>query len=123
MTWYEDLYVYVDRKDMDAAGAWFAENVVMSMGNGKPVAGRTDVLDSLRHFQSMLSGLTHTFLTVAEEGDTTFLETRTKFELWTGDSVDISGVTILVRQNELITAQRIYADMAPLFAAIRRRND
>lgn len=117
MTWYEELYAHVDRKDMDAVGASFADDVVMTMGNGEPVVGRVNVIESLRQFQSMLAGLSHTFTAVAEQGDVTMLETITRFDLRSGESVEIKGVTLLERKGELITAQRMYADMAPLWAA------
>jgi ketosteroid isomerase-like protein len=117
MTWYEDLYGHVDGKDMDALAPWYADEVVMTMGNGEPIIGRANVVGSLRHFQSRLAGLAHTFLAVAEQGDVTMLETKTRFDLWTGESVELKGVTVIERAGDLITAQRMYVDMAPLWAA------
>jgi ketosteroid isomerase-like protein len=117
MTWYEDLYTSVDRKDMDAVAPWFAGDVVMTMGNSEPIVGRANVVGSLRQFQSTLAGLSHTFLAVIEQGDVAVLETSTRFELYSGASVELKGVTIIERAGGLITSQRMYVDMTPLWAA------
>lgn len=117
MKWYEELYALVDRKDMDAVGEWFADDVVLTMGNSEPVVGRHAVVEGLRQFQSTLAGLEHTFVAVSSAGDLTMLETRTAFHLWSGGSVELGGVTVIERRGELITAQRMYVDMAPLWAA------
>ena len=79
MTWYEDLYSHVDRKDMDAVALWFSDDVVMTMGNSEPIVGRADVVAALRQFQATLAGLSHTFLAVIEQGDAAMLETSTRF--------------------------------------------
>lgn len=117
MTWYEDLYTDVDRKDMDAVAPWFADDVVMTMGNSEPIVGRDNVVGSLRQFQSILAGLAHTFLAVIEQGDVAMLETKTRFDLHSGGCVELKGVTIIERAGGLITAQRMYVDMTPLWAA------
>jgi ketosteroid isomerase-like protein len=117
MTWYEDLYSHVDRKDMDAVAPWFSDDVVMTMGNSEPIVGRANVVASLRQFQATLAGLSHTFLAVIEQGDAAMLETSTRFELHSGASVELKGVTIIERADGLISGQRMYVDMAPLWAA------
>lgn len=118
MTWYEEMYAKVDEKDMDAVGGWFADDIVLTNGNGEPVVGRDSVVEGLRGFQSTFAGLAHTFIAVAEQGDVTMLETRTTFELWSGKSVDCEGVTVLERSGGLVTSMRMHADMTPLWAAM-----
>lgn len=116
MEWYEELYAHVDQMDMEAVAGNYAEDVVMTMNNGGPVIGRANVIGALSGFQSTLAGLTHTFTAVAEQGNVTFLESSVKFDLWTGDSVELKGVTVYERRGELITAHRMYVDMAPVKA-------
>jgi ketosteroid isomerase-like protein len=118
--WYEELYQQVDDKNMDAVGQWFAEDIVMAMGNADPVVGRTQVVEALRGFQATLAGLRHTFISAVENGDHTMLETNTHFDLLTGGSLELKGVTVIERRDGKITAQRMYVDMAPLWAAQAR---
>lgn len=116
MAWYEELYAHIDQKDMDAVAKEYAEDVVMTMNNNDAVIGRVNVIESLRGFQSTLAGLTHTFTAVAEQGNVTFLESSVKLDLWSGESVEVKGVTIYERRGTLITAHRMYVDMAPVKA-------
>lgn len=117
MAWYEDMYRLVDQKDMNAVGAWYADDVQMIVGDGEPVVGRANVVESLQRFQSTVAGLAHTFTSVAEQGGVSMFETSTTFTLRSGGSVKVKGVTIDERRDGLITSQRMYADMAPLWAA------
>lgn len=116
-TWYEEFYAALEAKDAEAVEAMMTADTSLRLGNRPPVEGRHAVLEASLHFWSMITSMRHSFEEVFERGDTTMFESLVEYTRLDGSKVTIPAATAIVRRDGLVAAQRVYVDVAPLFAA------
>ena len=61
--------------------------------------------------------MNHTFLNVVEDGDLAALEAVVKYTRHDGSTVEVPVTTMIERRDGLVAAQRVYIEIAPLFAS------
>ena len=115
-TWYHEFYAGVDAMDPTIFDRLCTEDTTLQMANHPLVEGRDAVRSGLQHFWSTIAGMRHTFGRVLQVGDNSVLEAVVEYTRLDGTVVDIPVATAIERRGELISAQRIYIDLAPLDA-------
>ena len=114
-TWYEEFYAGLDRLDLTFIDRLCTPDMTLQFGNNPMEVGRETVRAGLEHFFSLIGGMRHTFVKVAEVGDHAVLESLVQYTRLDGSTVEIPVATGVDRRDGLIAAQRIYIDLAPLF--------
>ena len=114
-TWYEEFYAGLDQLDLTFIDRHCTPDMTLQFANNPMDVGRDAVRAGLEHFFSLIGGMRHTFVKVAEVGDHSVLESVVQYTRLDGSTVDIPVATGVDRRDGLIAAQRIYIDLAPLF--------
>jgi ketosteroid isomerase-like protein len=113
--WYEEFYATVDAMDIDAAAQYLTADTTFRLGSKEETRGRDAVLEGMAHFWTMIGGISHTFVNVVESGNLAALEAVVEYTRLDDSKVSIPATTMVERRDGLVTAQRVYIDLAPLF--------
>lgn len=116
LPWYEQFYGAMEVKDIDAVCSMCTPDTRVQFANHEPVTGRDAVREVMLHFWGTIERMHHGFTHVQESGDLATLEADVTYTRLDGSSVVIKSGTVIRRQDGLIADQRIYVDLAPLFA-------
>jgi ketosteroid isomerase-like protein len=116
LPWYEEFYGAMEAKDIDTVCGMCTEDTRVQFANHEPVTGRDAVREVMLHFWGTIGRMHHRFTHVLESGDHAALEADVTYTRLDGSSVVIKSGTVIRRQEGLIADQRIYVDLAPLFA-------
>lgn len=114
-TWYETFFARVDALDITLADECLTEDTELTMANHPTVVGREAVRESMLHLYTMIHGMHHEFRRVIEDGDNATVEAICTYTRNDDSTVAIPVLTAVERRNGLVSAQRIYIDLAPLF--------
>lgn len=117
-TWWEDFYARVDVFDPTLVDELLTEDTRFTMGNHETSVGRDAFRTGVGNLQKLVKGMRHTFLRVIEDGDHATLEAICEYTKHDGTTVAIPVLTAIERRDGLIAAQRVYIDLAPLFASV-----
>lgn len=116
MTWYEEFYGALDAMDSDRVREMLAADTTLRLGNKEEIVGREAVMEATVHFWETIGGMRHTFLNAVESGDLAALESVVEYTRLDGSKVEIPVTTMIERRDGKVGAQRVYLDVAPLFA-------
>ena len=116
LLWYEQFYGAMEAKDIDTVCGMCTQDTRVQFANHEPVAGREAVRAVMLHFWGTIERMHHGFTHVLESDDQAVLEADVTYTRLDGSSVVIKSGTVIRRQDGLIADQRIYVDLAPLFA-------
>ena len=86
------------------------------MANQATIVGRDAVRAAMLHLYTMIHGMHHEFKKVIEDDDSATLEAVCTYTRNDDSTVAIPVMTAVERCGGLVAAQRIYIDLAPLFA-------
>ena len=112
-----ELYPMVDRRDVAAVGAKFAEDATMVFGNGDPMHGRAGIEAGNAAIFTTIAGLSHRIRREWTVEDTTIAVTDVTYTRLDGKRVTLPAVSIWrAGADGLIADFRVYADLAPVFA-------
>jgi ketosteroid isomerase-like protein len=114
--WFSAMYASIDAMRLDDFVARLAPDVEVVVGNNPAMKGRQAAKDGIGYFFSMIDGIKHHVVNVAESRDLTFLEANVEYLRKDGKTVTIPAVTVLERNGELVKSLRIYFDVAPVYA-------
>ena len=116
MTWIQELYAGIDARDLGVLDRCCTADTVVRMANHPPAEGREAVREALERFWATIRGLDHELVAVVgdPDGDRVVVEAVVTCTLRDGRAVRVPAATVIERRDGLVTAQRIYADLAPL---------
>lgn len=115
--WYLEYLGAMDRKDLDAYGAFLAENCVLQMNNQPPVTGKEAVLGGLATYWQSFGGVEHDLDNIYGDDRRFALEALNHYRRLDGGAVTLRAVAFTDRDEAgLVTSVRLYTDTGPLFA-------
>lgn len=107
----------IDARDVDAYGAFLAEDVAMQFNNAAPIVGKSAVLATLRDYWASYASLQHDLTNIYGDDQHFALEALNHYRRHDGTSVTTRAVAFTDRKSDgHVTSVRIYADASPLFA-------
>ena len=106
----------LDAKDVDAYGAFLADECVLQINNGEPVVGKAAILPMLGQYWSSFGGLEHDLLNIYGTDASFAAEALNHYTRADGRSVTLRAVACTDRDAAgLVTSVRLYSDTTPLF--------
>jgi ketosteroid isomerase-like protein len=116
--WLKDLYSTIDAKDLDGFVDALSEDVVVVFANNPPAVGKDQVRAAIGGFFGTIESMSHNFLNVFVDGETTLLEADIDYGRLDGQHVHVPCLSVLHRDGEHVDQLRIFADLAPVFAPL-----
>ncbi|MCU1682873.1 MAG: hypothetical protein JWQ81_3612 [Amycolatopsis sp.] len=117
--WVTDYFAVVDAMDLQSFVDNHAEDAVVVFGNNPPAEGKAAISEAIGGFWSMIGGLRHDRRHLwFVDGGTAVLEASVHYWTKAGSEVVLPCVSLLDRQDALVTSLRVHIDLAPLFAEI-----
>ena len=115
--WYLSYLEALDAKDVDAYGAFLADDCVMQQNNAEPVEGKAAILAGLAQYWNTFGTLEHELLNIYGTDSAFMLEALNDYTRKDGKPVTLRAVALTDR-NEAgqVVSFRFYTDTAPLFA-------
>jgi len=115
--WYLDYLGAMDRKDLDAYGAFLAGNCALQMNNQPPTAGKEAVLRGLAAYWRSFGAIEHDLDNIYGDDRRFALEALNHYRRLDGGAVTLRAVAFTDRDEAgLVTSVRLYTDTGPLFA-------
>lgn len=115
--WIKRYYELCGAKDIDSAMDFWAAEGVLRFANHEPVRGRDAIHSVLSQIVHNWVKETHTLLDLWElPGDLVVFEMNVAFDRHDGEHVVVPGAAICHVDGERFLEQRIFVDMAPVFA-------
>ncbi|MTD55422.1 nuclear transport factor 2 family protein [Amycolatopsis pithecellobii] len=117
-TWIGRYYELCGAKDIDRAMEFWAPEGVLRFANFDPLVGRELIHSTLSELVNSWVKETHTLLNLWElTGGLVAFEMDVAFDRHDGQHVSVPGAAVCRVDGERFLEQRIYVDMAPVFAA------
>jgi len=116
--WLRDLYSTIDAKDLDGFVGALSDDVVVVFGNNPPAVGKDQVRAAIGGFFGTIASMSHNFLHVYADGDTTLLEADIDYGRLDGSHVHVPCLSVLHRDGDVVDQLRIFVDLAPVFAPL-----
>ena len=113
--WIERQYETVDGMDMDGFLPFIDDEAQLRFGNSEPASGHDQIRRAVDEFWDSIEDLRHEFTGIWERDDVVVLEASIRYTKLDGEAMYIPVTTIIEREGEIVTALRIYGDMAPLY--------
>jgi ketosteroid isomerase-like protein len=113
--WYQEFYDAIESGDVPAMRRLMTHDTSLRLGNRPAIDGIEAVIEASQHFWSLITSMKHSFETVIEGGDTTMFESSVLYTRLDGSTITIPAATAIDRRDGLVSAQRIYVDVTPLF--------
>lgn len=116
--WYLDYLGAMDRKDLDAYGAFLAEGCAMRMNNAAPTVGKAAVLQALGAYWQSFGGIEHDLDNIYGDDRRFALEALNHYRRLDGGGGATPRAVAFTDRDEagLVTSVRLYTDTGPLFA-------
>jgi ketosteroid isomerase-like protein len=115
--WYIDYLGAMDRKDLDAYGAFLADDCALRMNNQPPTAGKHAVLRGLDAYWRSFGTIEHDLDNIYGDDRRFALEALNHYTRLDGAAVTLRAVAFTDRDDAgLVTSVRLYTDTGPLFA-------
>lgn len=118
----ERYYELIDNGQLNEACELMTDDVKLTFANAAPVFGRAAANSSIQFVLDFCHSIKHDVVTFfqSDNGDgtsTAFVEIRIKYNLKNGKFVDIPGAVVAtVNADGMFTEQRLYGDLADVFA-------
>lgn len=112
------MFADLERMDAHAWASRLAPDVVMRFANEDPVYGRDRCREAVAAFHARIEGVRYDLVELWEHGEATIVEANVTYRRTDGREVTLPTVTIYrTGADDLISDYRVYADLAPVFAA------
>ncbi len=116
--WCLDYLGAMDRKNLDAYGAFLAEGCALQMNNRPPTVGKAAVLQGLAAYWRSFGAIEHDLDNIYGDDRRFALEALNHYRRLDGGAVTLRAVAFTDRgETGLVTSDRLYTDTGPLFAA------
>ena len=112
----DKLFAAIDGKDAAGFAGFLTERGVFRFGSSPPVTGRAAVQAAVGAFFDSIDGLTHSVTHVWRDDSMLACEGEVCYRRLDGREVIIPFVDVFELDGDLISAYRIYIDIAPLYA-------
>ena len=116
VSWMEELFRGIDRKDTDAFMVFLSESPVFQFGNAPPVRGRDEVRAAVAGFFEAIAGIEHRLAGSWQIGDAAFSHGRVTYRRHDGSQLEVPFATVFGLEGDVIREYLIYADTSALFA-------
>ena len=113
----EGLFAAIDRKDPDAFAAYLTEDAAFRFGSAPPVHGRAAIAEAVGKFFESVAALSHELNLFVVDESTIVCEGETTYTRHDGSTVTVPFTDVFDMEGDLIRNYKIYADIAPLYAA------
>ena len=114
---YLDYLGAMDRKDVDAYGAFLAGGCALQMNNRPPTVGKEAVLKGLAAYWRSFGAVEHDLDNIYGDDRRFALEALNHYRRLDGGAVTLRAVAFTDRDGAgLVTSVRLYTDTGPLFA-------
>ena len=115
--WYLNYLGAVDCKDLDAHGAFRADDCALQMNNQPPTVGKEAVLRGLGTYWQSFGGVEHDLDNIYGDDRRFALETLNHYRRLGGGAVTLRAVAFTDRgETGLVTSVHLYTDTGPLSA-------
>ena len=113
-------YASIDKtKKMDEAILFFTEDATLYFANNEPVSGREGIHAAISGILDSVEDIRHDVRGVWEDEEgTVIFEVDVTYFLKDEREVSLSGAVFCEMEDGHFKEQRIYADLAPLFAGL-----
>lgn len=112
----DKLFAAIDRKDAAAFAGFLAEDGTFRFGSAPPVRGRAAIRSAVAEFFDSIDSVSHSVSHVWRDGATLACEGEVCYRRLDGREVILPFADVFEFGGELISAYRIYIDIAPLYA-------
>jgi ketosteroid isomerase-like protein len=109
------LFAAIDAKDAAAFAAFVSEDGIFRFGSAPAVNGRAAIQAAVADFFSTIDGLSHSVTRVWRDDASLACEGEVCYRRHDGSEVVIPFVDVFEFDGELISAYKIYIDIAPLY--------
>ena len=110
------LFGAIDSSDAARFADFLTEDALFRFGSAPPVHGRTAIRQAVAGFFSSIAGCRHTLHRVWTAPGTLACEGEVAYRRLDGSEISVPFVDTFEMRADLISAYRIYIDMAPLYA-------
>jgi ketosteroid isomerase-like protein len=114
-----EYYDAMESKDLERYGAYYAEDMTLTLANSPTVTGAANARESMSDLLSQVRSLHHDLVNVWEEdGGVVIFESVGTWNFYAGTTITISACSVCTMLDGKFTDQRIYVDNAPVSAAL-----
>lgn len=114
--WYLGYLNVLDEKDLDAYGAYLADDCVMITNNQPPVEGKQAIMEALKSYWATFGSLEHDLLNIYGTDTAFMLEALNNYKRTDGQPVTARAVAFTDRDDSgQVTSVRLYSDTSALF--------
>jgi ketosteroid isomerase-like protein len=110
------LFAAIDAKDAAAFAEFITEDGEFRFGSAPAVSGRAAIQAAVADFFSTIDGLSHSITKVWREDTSLACEGEVCYRRHDGTEIVVPFVDVFEIDGELISAYKIYIDIAPLYA-------
>ncbi len=110
------LFDAIDCSDATRFADFLTEDALFRFGSAPPVHGRKAIREAVAGFFSSIAGCRHALHRVWSGPGTLGCEGEVTYRRLDGSEISVPFVDTFEIRNNLISAYRIYIDMAPLYA-------
>lgn len=110
------LFAAIDAKDTATFVSYLTEGAVFRFGSAPAVEGRDAIAAAVDGFFSTIAGLSHRVDFSVQSGTTEVCEGEVTYERHDGSLVTLPFADVFEYEGTLISAYKIYIDIAPLYA-------
>jgi ketosteroid isomerase-like protein len=112
----DKLFAAIDAMDAAAFAEFITEDGEFRFGSAPVVKGRAAIQDAVAGFFATIDGLSHSVTRVWRDNTSLACEGEVCYRRHDGSEIVIPFVDVFECEDELISAYKIYIDIAPLYA-------
>jgi ketosteroid isomerase-like protein len=110
------LFDAIDSSDATRFADFLTEDALFRFGSAPPVQGRKAIREAVAGFFSSIAGCRHSLHRVWSGPGTLACEGEVTYRRLDGSEISVPFADTFEVRDDLITAYRIYIDIAPLYA-------
>ena len=112
----DKLFAAIDAKDAAAFAEFIAEDGEFRFGSAPVVKGRAAIREAVEVFFATIDGLSHSVTRIWRDNTSLACEGEVCYRRHDASEIVIPFVNVFEIEDELISAYKIYIDIAPLYA-------